>query len=283
LSGLTKIFIVLQLVFSVAISVLLVLMVSHQENYKGMVDSATSSSVALRATVAHDQETISALNASLADKDRQNQSSQAQSQQQLADLTTKNASLQQQVASLTASNAQVQTNLASLTATVTTQQEIIKQQSSELTNLRPQVAELTLKNADLNRANNDATNQNRAAEQAIRRLQEQIATAPTTGSGAAAPTEGGQVARFSASSQTPVQINGTVSDLDQAAGRTLIETKLGARDGVRVNTRFAIFRDNKYVGDAVVERVLPGESVAVVVSTKPGESVQKGDIVQSGQ
>jgi hypothetical protein len=74
LSGLTKIFIVLQLVFSVAISVLLVLMVSHQENYKGMVDSATSSSVALRATVAHDQETISALNASLAARPSRNSS-----------------------------------------------------------------------------------------------------------------------------------------------------------------------------------------------------------------
>ena len=53
MSGLTKIFNVLQLVFSLVVSVLLVLMVSKQEPYKNMADSQRVANLALAASNAH--------------------------------------------------------------------------------------------------------------------------------------------------------------------------------------------------------------------------------------
>jgi hypothetical protein len=42
-----------------------------------------------------------------------------------------------------------------------------------------------------------------------------------------------------------------------------------------------VYRANGYVGDATVQRVTPEQCVAVIDSTKPGESVKVGDLVST--
>ncbi len=51
---------------------------------------------------------------------------------------------------------------------------------------------------------------------------------------------------------------------------------------MKVNTRFTIYRNNGYIGDAVVQKVFPDNSVAQVTAVKPGESVKAGDLATIG-
>jgi len=152
----------------------------------------------------------------------------------------------------------------------------------ELADLRPENASLIQKNAELNRVNNELSTQQRFAEQAIRKLQEQIAQAPTSGPGASAPAEGNGNQVAALSSAAGGAINGKITQVSQSAGHTLVEMPLGDRDGIKVNTRFTIYRNNGYVGDAIVQKVFPDTSVAEVTVIKPGDNVKQGDLVTTG-
>ena len=76
-------------------------------------------------------------------------------------------------------------------------------------------------------------------------------------------------------------MNTQISDVASANGRTLIEMPLGTCDGIQVGTKVYVYRSNGYVGDATVQTVSQAQSVAVVMSTKAGETVQKGDLVST--
>jgi predicted nucleic acid-binding Zn-ribbon protein len=58
-----------------------------------------------------------------------------------------------------------------------------------------------------------------------------------------------------------------------AVGKNLIEVSLGYDDGLRVGHRLEVFRDNAYLGNAVVVKIEPNRSVAQV-----DEKSQKGKI-----
>ena len=141
-------------------------------------------------------------------------------------------------------------------------------------------------NAELVRTNNELSTQATFNGQAIRKLQEQlqIATENAGKGGAAVPAdEANKVASLTV--QTPALINGKISDVRAAAGRTLIQVPLGTRDGVRKDTRFTIYRNSTYVADAVVVgNPEPDQCVAAVDSgsMKPGATVKTGDMVMSG-
>jgi vacuolar-type H+-ATPase subunit I/STV1 len=282
LSTLTKIFIFLQLICSIAVAVVLVFGLSRLQNYRADVDSAEARAVAAQAAYQKSQNDIAVAQAQAADAiakatGQVNDLSRANN-----DLTTKNAQLQSQIGALEARNAQQQNSISQLTSSIDSQNSLLAAKDKELAELRPENASLIQKNAELNRVNNELSTQQRFAEQAIRKLQEQIAQAGATGGGAAAPAEGqgGQVASLTSSASGA--INGKINQVTQSAGHTLIEIPLGDRDGVKVNTRFTIYRNNGYVGDAVVQKVFPDSSVAQVTVVKPGDSVKQGDLVTTG-
>jgi len=282
LSTLTKIFIVLQLVVSLIISVVLVFGVGRIQNYKADVDAANTQRVAAQASYQKAQNDILVAQAQVADATAKATAQVNDLARANNDLTTKNAELASQIGALQARNAQQQNSISQLTSSIDSQNSLLAAKDKELSSLRPDNASLLQKNAELNRVNNELSTQQRFAEQAIRKLQEQLASAPTTG-GAAAPAEGNgaQVASLSAA-PGGAQINGKITQVAQSAGHTIIELPLGDRDGVKVNTRFTIYRDTAYVGDAVVQNVFPDSSVAQVTTVKPGDSVKQGDLVMTG-
>ena len=173
-----------------------------------------------------------------------------------------------------------QTQITSLSNSLDAAQKLLAEKVKEVDDIRPRVSTLLTQNSELGRANNDLQNQLQSAELAVRKLQEQIASSDNTKPGAAAPgaETSNQVTSLSAGNQASAQINGTVTGVELSAGRTLVGTGLGSRDNVKVDTHFAIYRDNKFIADAVVIRVTPNESVAAIKSSKPGETVQPGDL-----
>jgi multidrug efflux pump subunit AcrA (membrane-fusion protein) len=284
LSALTKMFIVLQLLFSVVCASLLIIFISKTENYKLTVTEERAKSFGLAGSYANAERAKATAEANALTLQGQLNTLTAQlaEAQTKADAAAKKAEVDNLTLSGQANlaNAQVTT----LTSANKTYAAIVEANQAELKDLRPKVAELTKQYADIYRVKNELDNQLTAANKAISKLQFLLAQGGGGGAGAVAPIGGpeGQIQVLTATSATTGgKINGRVSDVALAQGRTLIEMPLGERDGVKVGTKMFVYRANGYVGDATVERVSADQSVAVVISTKPGEAVKVGDLVST--
>ena len=284
MSTLTKILVVLQLVFSLVIAVVLVFGTGHLENYRNEVDASHTQAVAAQALLAKSQNDVAVANAQVADVNSRMAAATDELKKQNNDLATKLAQTSSERGALEAQNAQELSSISQLSSSNDSQNKLIAAKDTELAQLRPENVSLVQKNAELNRVNNDQSTSNRLAEQAIRKLQEQLAATETgpSKSGAAAPGESSDmgVASLSASPAN-AQINAKITSIAPSAGHTLIEVPLGTRDGVKVNTALRIYRNSGYVGDAVVQSVFADSSVAQVTIVKPGDSIKVGDLVMT--
>jgi len=282
LSSLTKIFIVLSTVFAVALSVLMIYGASHLQNYRAEVDAAHAQTVAAQALLAKAQNDVAVANAQVQDAGNRLASATDALKKENNSLSTDLAKERSERGALEARNAQQQSSIAQLTSSIDSENKLIAAKDAELAQLRPENVSLVQKNAELNRVNNELTTSGRFAEQAIRKLQEQLAATESAPgkSGAAAPGESDQVVSASASPAN-AQINAKITRIAPSAGHTLVEVPLGTRDGVKVKTSLRIYRNSGYVGDAVVQSVFPDSSVAQVTVVKPGDSVKVGDLVMT--
>jgi hypothetical protein len=284
LSTLTKILVVLQLVFSLIVAVVIVFGVSRLENYRAQVDASHMQMVAAQASLAKSQNDVAVADAQVADANSRLASATDELKKQNNDLATKLAEVSSERGALEARNAQQQSSISQLTSSIDSQNKLIAAKDTELASLRPENISLVQKNAELNRVNNDQSTANRLAEQAIRKLQEQLATSETMPgkAGAMGTSDNGDsgVASLSASPAN-AQINAKISSIAPSAGHTLIEVPLGTRDGVKVNTALRIYRNSGYVGDAVVQSVFADSAVAQVTIVKPGDSIKVGDLVMT--
>lgn len=280
MSSLTKVLIVLQLVFALVCSVLLVLMVSKQENYKLSVDAANAKCTGLQAMVSAEQGKAAdfkteASNARV-DASRKNDDNirlEAKLSQVQAGSDASVLELKNQIASLEAKNR----DLSAANSTLATS---VKIKDDQLNKVLPEIEILNSKYGQTNKALSERENLLRAAENTIKRLQEQLAQLNTSGAGSVAPLgSGSQITTFAGAAPGAAQVNGTISSVETAAGRTLVELPLGTRDGLQVSNKLYVYRGTGYVGEAEILSVTPDQSIALVTSTKPGETVQKGDLV----
>jgi hypothetical protein len=290
MSSLTKMLVVLQLVFSLVLSVAIVLMVSKQEPYKTELDAALSGQKASAAMLVSAQQKLGATEQNLAAAQGDVTKLTNRVNQLTTDMTnaqaksdTENLALKAENGRLTAQNSALQT--ANATATQT-----IGALNAELTDLRPRVADLTTKYNEIYRSKNESDNQLRAAEQAIRKLQEQLqaalsAPAATGTAGATASISGpgteGQVQVLSNAASAGGPINGKVGKIQEVRGLILFEVPMGARDGIKEGTKLFVYRGNSYVADAMITVVTPDVSVAKITTAKAGETVKEGDMVST--
>jgi len=287
-SGLTKIFIVLATVFSLALSVLLMLFISKQDSYKSQLDAANAARLAALATAGHGNAQFTSLQAQLTAAQDQARTAEQNFQKAKNDAIAEIAQRDTRIQTLEKNNQLQGSQLANASDASKTQANLIAQYSKQIDDLTPKVTELIQRNAELARRNNDLENANRSAEQAIRKLQEEITAKGSTG-GAGTGTSGatasmnGQVTPLNDVRAMSGAINGQITDLQQHAGRTYIETPLGTRDGLKPGAVLAVYRGNTYLGDARVENVTASESVSVITTVKQGETIQKGDLVMTGQ
>ncbi len=280
MSALTKILIVLQLVFSLACSVLLVLMVSRTENFKTTSTENNTKYIGMAASYDKAKADVTAAEASQAESLKQAIAARAELAKYTAEVAIEGskaeiAKLAQQTQLTTLSN-----QLAMLQVSLKTVNDSMALKDKELADLRPQVTDLVKKYNDIVRAKQEADNLLQAAEQSIRKYQIIIAQG-SGGAGAIAPIGSGDQIQVLASGPAAGKVNGQITDVSQAAGRTLIEMPLGTRDGIKVGTNVYVYRANSWVGDATVQQVTPEQSVGVVMKSKAGEIVQKGDYVST--
>ncbi|HEY4328289.1 MAG TPA: hypothetical protein VGN88_01035 [Phycisphaerae bacterium] len=285
MSALTKILIVLQLVFSLVLSTMLVLFVSKEDPSKSMLDSANSKNLALAATVTKLQATVQDLGNKNAAAEQTAKTAVNDADKAINDQNAAAARDQATILELKNQIAALDSKVSSLSSALSTGNSTNAALLAELDKLRPQVADLTTKYNDVYRAKREVDNQLAAAEQAIRKLQEQIASANSAagngamGSMASNSTADGHVQTMVAS--TPKTVNSKITRVDEDAGRQVILLPLGTRDGIQKNTKLFVYRANGFVADAVVDTVAPDQCVAIVTNTKEGESVQPNDLVST--
>ena len=279
---LTKTFIVLQLVFSIGLAVMIVLTIGEQNEYKSQVAGEHKARVAAVAAAqdASAKLALAETNLNEAKKDRSNDVAKlsADLERRTNDLNsakTRQDTLEAQLADATANNTR-------LTNTIAAVRDQLAARDTDLKDLRPQVADFVKKNAELTRAIDQLSNEKELNVKAIKTLQEEIAvmkraeSAPKTQAAAG----GAAVSQLSAGTPTAVQINGKIQKVQDLNGRTFVTLSLGGRDGVQQGNRFTIYRNNEYVGDAVVQRVVPDQAIAEVTVTR--KAVQANDLVISG-
>jgi predicted nucleic acid-binding Zn-ribbon protein len=289
LNTLTKIFVVLQLVFALVLSVLVVMLTYKQNNYRGQVITSQLAQIAAGAQLTREE-------TELTSEHNQRIESENQAAQQVASLGLQMAALQGQIADdaskmsqQDAQNSQQSNSITELTATVHSLQDIVTNQSDQIDDLRPRLLSYISQNAELNRQITELTNDRDAAQKQIETLQESIAglneelasaktiNPSSQGNPAASPELSSLIG-----TPTSVLVNGSVENVAIYNGRTYVSTSLGAKDGVVVGTRLTIYRNRTYIGDLVVQRVDATESMGVVTLQNTAETVRTNDMVISG-
>lgn len=281
MSSLTKAFIVLTLVFSVALAVLMVMEVGRMANYKENLTAAHAEAFAAQATLDLVRTQQAATNAELQTALKQVADITTAKQTAETKANTDLSTLNNQLAELKSHYDQAMASVSADSAVISSQNDQLAAKDKEISTIRPQITTLIQQNAELNRVNNELANQNRSADMAIRHLQEALATNNATGAGPVDKTNG-QVTQGGPAAPSQA-INGRITHIQQSAGHTLIETKLGSSSGIAVNSKFMIYRPNgntpMWIGDAVVADVSDDQSVATVTTTNDGQQPQAGDLV----
>ncbi|MEI8198224.1 MAG: hypothetical protein WCI73_20215, partial [Phycisphaerae bacterium] len=269
MNTLTKVFIVLQLAFSIGLAVVVVMAVGgdkdakdkiHNENigknaavaaFQGAQNEAALSSSRLAQSMSEQAKQIEAIKADLAKTQN--------------DLALKQTALD----TLQSEKAEAQANLSRVSASLNSATDRLAAREKEVDTMRPEFAKLREQNAQLTTANQQLQDKYDLADKAIKTLQETIAELkekPADTSKAAAGTAG-TVAQLFAGTPAPIQINGKITEVKNIGGQTMLTLALGTRDHVQQGTRLTIYRDKLYLGDALVQKATADESIAMVTLT----------------
>jgi len=286
LNTVTRIFVVLQLVLALALSVLVVVFVSKQTNYRNLVVSTQRAAIAASAGLARAKLMSSNLSNELASAQESASSAQRHLNSVVVSLQGRLADAQTQIAELQASNSAKSTNVSLLTNTVHSLNTQVADETAQLNKLRPQQLSLINERAELSRRVTELTNERDVARKSIQVLQESIAKLThhlsVAMAAAKAPSSVVSAASVLQGVPTPTAINGAITKVAKYNGKLYVSCNLGSRDGVNQGTRLTVYRGNKYIADILVQRSDATHSVGVVTLQAPNQMVAKADMVMSG-
>lgn len=286
MSTMTKVFVVLNSVLSIALSVLFISSAAQWGNWKDLIHKYQS---ARDAAITQRQQTAATAQAALALKDEAIASWQAKLRQTESELEDAGSKLAQATSDL----AVVKNERVALEAGRTKLQEILNVSTGELKTVQKQNQDLLAQNMDLQARNSRlnsrvlelTTNVTILTDQ-VRNIQEKLYAAQTGGS-ISEPSAGGQAqaAPMGASAaETPAvtgQIHGEITQVDG----TYAAINVGESSGVSAGMTFMVYRrDNgsgTYLGDLTVERVRASEAGGKLTTLAAG-SIRQGDRVVAG-
>ncbi len=283
----TRIFVVLQLVLALALSVLVVVFVSKQTNYRNMIVSTQQAAIAASAGLAREKLLNSNLSNELASAQESAASAQRHLNSEVVSLQGKLADAQTQIAELQASSSAKSTNVSLLTNTVHSLNTQVADETAQLNKLRPEQLKLINERAQLSRRVTELTNERDVARKTIQVLQESVAKLRhhLRVAMAAAKSPSTSMASTAAVLQgvpTAVAVNGSITKVAKYNGKIYVSCNLGSKDGVNHGTRLTVYRGNKYIADILVQRSDATHSVGVVTLQAPDQMVAKADMVMSG-
>jgi len=290
-SILTKLFVVLMTIFSIAFVSVVVPWVANVETYK-------EENQMLRDEVAWAQGAQAVAEANL-------KTALAQQKQELNNLIAEkntlldlNNALKKQLGELQLAHEDQKTDLARLKAenanlvsSNKTYSTLFNELHGELRDKRDETVKLSRQVIQLEEENNDLASSRATFERAMRRtqeqlvaaqeeiqsLQQQLQTVATTGGDA--PAAGGQVTE----PRPPVPLHAQVTQVQQAGeGNTLVQLNIGSTSGVRENMRFLLHRGGQYLGTVEIMNVDEQSAAGRIRTLKPGAQIARGDSAWTG-
>jgi hypothetical protein len=280
LSILTKVFIVLQTVFALVLAPLVIVFVGQQDNYKKDLSSANLAKVAAQVQVTKAGKDISALTESFNKLAADNNNQTASLKREVDDRDAKISGLEREKDSFALKASEADIALKQTISSVDALKTLLTSRDKEVSEIRPRLVDLTQKAEDVNRKNGELLIEVEQAKKAIRTLQEALVSAQQRGPATGINQAGQQVTQAAAPTiAAPNVVNGRVNQVQEINGKVYLTMSLGGRDGVQSGTKFVISRGSNFVADAVVERVAPDQSVAVVTLSQA--AIQVNDVVSS--
>lgn len=284
MNTLTKVFIVLQLAFSIGLAVVVVMAVGGDKEAKDKIRNENIGKTAAQAAGQGYMNEASASNSrlisALAENTRQIETVKADLAKTQNDLALKQTALD----TLQSKEAEAQANLGRVSASLNSATERLAAREKEVETMRPEFAKLREQNAQLTTANQQLQDKYDLADKAIKTLQETIAEMKDKPAGTTKVSAGttGAVPQLFAGTPAAIQINGKITDVKNVGGQTMLTLALGTRDHVQQGTRLTVYRDKLYLGDALVQKATADESIALVTLVAKGQEIRATDLVISG-
>jgi len=280
LSILTKVFIVLQTVFALVLAPLVIVFVGQQDNYKKDVEKANLAKVAAQVQVTKAGKDISALTESFNKLAADNNNQTASLKREVDDRDAKISGLEREKDSFALKASEADIALKQTISRVDALNSLLTSRDKEVSEIRPRLVDLTQKAEDVNRKNGELLIEVEQAKKVIRTLQEALVASQQRGPATGINQAGQQVTQAAAPTiVAPNVVNGRVNQVQELNGKVYLTMSLGGRDGVQNGTKFVISRGSNFVADALVERVAPDQSVAVVTLSQA--AIQVNDVVSS--
>ncbi len=280
MSTLTKVFIVLTTVLSIALSSLFVAAAAQWENWRNLAQELQASR---DATIIEKQAVVASMEAALALKDETLMTRAAE----LRAAGDKLAEKDKQYAELAATLAQEKNEKLAAEAGRTKLQEILNVSTAQVKGLEKQNQTLVAQNMDLQSRNSylnsrvlELTTEVTILTENVRNMQEKLFAAE---SGSRSPQGIGTIrgtvsADAPGAQQVEPRVGGLIRGRVMAADAGYASIDVGESAGVGTGMTFLVYREGTgYLGDLVIESVRPNEAGGKL--TTSGQSVRRGDLV----
>ena len=275
---LTKLFIVLLVIFSIAFSMMTVQYVATSKNFRAEADSykelwqiaqnqiRQSNTQLSQIREIHDRETRD-LNQVTSDL-----------RERLDNALTKEISLRSEKAALDAENDSLKGNLGQFAVALEGNVAERDQLNELLAKAQRQVTDLQRKMGELEEATNRLTTENEQASIRVRSLKEVLRDLQRQSESAGVPLGIGPGDYYPIAPPMPTSspISGTVVQVQGG----LAEISVGESDGVRAGMRFIVYRGDDYLSDLEIDRTDVNNAAGRLILTR-GE-VRPGDLVSTG-
>lgn len=286
MSTMTKVFVVLNSLLSIALAVLFISSASQWGHSRELIERYMA---ARDAAITQSQNTTAASYASLAMKDEDVAARQASLDQIEAELQHAT----QQLAQANSELAEAKNARVSLEAGRAKLQEILNVTNGELKTVQKQNQDLLAQNMDLQARNSrlndrvlELTTNVTILTDELRNVQERLYAAQGGGGSAgriasAAPLPTGAQRQDTTQVRQAAALGAIRGEITQVDGN-YAAINIGESSGVHAGMTFMVYRGSgTYLGDLLVESVRPGEAGGTL-STLAGGQVRSGDRVVSG-
>lgn len=288
MSTLTKVFVILLVVFTIAFSTMTVSVVSQTTHWKNAVVAFENEARIIGTNYRSLMASNAAETATLRDTIRAQQELAGSLQQKLGEAQNQIGELKSNLAQASSEKSSAEASIRAMVSQLQVAQSMSNEYRTQRDALESRGIELERRNIDLNERVNELTaqlavlvEQRRQFEQQIHTLQrenERIASALRDPSAARVMESASGLALEGISAESPVArsaVRGRVLDVSG----NMVTISVGSADGVEKGMVFVIHRGGDYVGDLKISVVDPDQSAGVMVrsETPPRESDEVTD------
>ena len=281
MSPLTKLFVVLQVILSIALTAAVVVYVSRED---ATLASLKASNTAKAAAEAERDAAVTAMTAATNNATAIQEAKNAQATQLNSNITAS----QQQIADLNVRLAKADTSNATAQLEITRLTEGLKAATDTTANLNQTVAQLRTssdeavkKSAEMSGQISDLDNRLQVTERERRNLAEQLAESQTQGQKLSDALQKAGV-RLDARNPAPptgVAINGVIRDTRKIADVPYATISVGSADDVQRGMEFKVVDNGQFLGTLTVDTVEQQEATGVlkgpkIDAIKPGVQVR---------